>query len=133
MVVVTHFFNFRVWDCQNWHVERWTVQTGKVQSACWSSSGSFLLFATDQEPMIYGLTFAKSDIIFLSKADNTPNLAVPLFDVTRIDLDGVMVGGIIQTMDMDPKENYLAVLFQHSNCIAVFNVIKQPVLRLTAR
>lgn len=124
--------NFRVWDCKKWQVERWTVQTGRVQSACWATSGSFLLFATDREPTIYGLNFAKSDI-FLSKTDNTPNLAMPLFDLSRVDLDGMIVGGIIQTMDMDPKENYLAVLFQHSTCIAVFNVIKQPILRLTAR
>lgn len=124
--------NFRVWDCNTWHVERWTVQAGKVQSACWATSGSFLLFATDQEPIIYGLTFAKSDV-FLSKTDNIPNLATPLFDLSRVDLDGVVVGGIVQTMDIDPKENYLAILFQHSNCIAIFNVVKQPMLRLTAR
>lgn len=72
-------------------------------------------------------------MVFISKADTSPNLAVSLFDLTRVDLDGVIVGGIVQTMDIDPKENYLAVLFQHSNCIAVFNVIKEPVLRLTAR
>lgn len=123
----------RVWDCHRWLAERWTLQTGRIQSACWSTTGNFLLFATNLEPTIYGLTFTSSDTVFVSEKDNSPNLAAPLYDLNRVDLDGIIVGGAVQSMDIDPKDNHLAVMFHDSDCIAVFNVHKLPVLRLTAR
>lgn len=122
-----------VWNCHKWQGEKWVVQFGRVQTACWSQSGTHLFFATNLEPTIYALTFSKSSSIFVSEKDNSSNLAVPLFDLTRTDLDGVVVGGPVQTMDMDPTDSYLAVLFRDSNCIAIFNVQTSPSLRIMAK
>lgn len=106
--------------------------SGRVQAACWSNCGTNLLFATNTEPIIYGLTI-KSDQIFTSNVDTSINHAVPLFDLTKLDLEGTAVGGTVQCMETDPKGNHLAIFFKETNCIAVFNVAKMPVLQLIPR
>lgn len=122
-----------MWDCNTWQAERWNIIAGRVQAACWSPCGSVLIFATNEEPLIYGLSFLQSDLIFASKSNNSPNQAMPLFDLTKIDMDNVTVGGLVQNMVIDPKGKHLAVLFQDTNRIAVFNILLQPKLQLTAR
>lgn len=59
----------RVWDYRNWECERWTVLSGRVQSACWSNCGTTLLFATNTEPIIYGV-IVKSDLVFANDPGN---------------------------------------------------------------
>jgi aladin len=129
LLSVSNGLVFRIWDCQHWESDRWTVLSGRVQAACWSNCGTNLLFATNTEPIIYGLTI-KSDQIFTSNVDTSINHAVPLFDLTKLDLEGTAVGGTVQCMETDPKGNHLAIFFKETNCIAVFNVAKMPVLQL---
>lgn len=121
---------FRVFNCKNWHPERWTIQSGHVQAVCWSNSSDFLIFATTNEPILYGLTFQTADTVFVSHSETSANLSVPLYDLSRTDVDGIIVGGLVQTIDMDPKDKYLAVIFKDSNCVVIFNVGKQPYMQL---
>lgn len=54
---------FRVWStCNAWEAERWSVARGYVQSACWSPCGSFLLFVTSVESMLYRLQFHEEQV-----------------------------------------------------------------------
>ncbi|XP_044268590.1 aladin-like [Tribolium madens] len=128
LLSVSNGIVFRIWDCQHWENERWTVPSGRVQAACWTSCGTSLLFATNTEPVIYGLNI-KNDHVFTSNATSIDH-AVPLFDLSKIDLGGISVGGVVQAMEADPKGNHLAVFFKDTNCVAVFSVIKSPLLQL---
>lgn len=56
-----------------------------------------------------------------------------MVDVSKIDIDGVIVGGLIQCMESDPSGKYVAVLFQETDCVAIFRVIKQGGVQLIAR
>ncbi|XP_074030052.1 aladin [Leptinotarsa decemlineata] len=122
---------FRVWDCRNWECERWTVLSGRVQSACWSNCGNTLLFASNTEPIIYGVMI-KNDLVFKNDSDSSSNQALPLFETSKIEIDGVIVGGLVQCLESDPKGKHLAVLFQDTNLVAVFNIIRHPTLQLIA-
>ncbi|KRT78158.1 translation initiation factor eIF2A [Oryctes borbonicus] len=124
---------FRVWECQTWKAERWNVLTDRVQAASWSPCGSTLLFSTTQEPIIYALSFIKSDFIFAHDFSSSPNAAIPLYDVSKVDIEGIIIGGIIQNMDWDPAGNHLAVIFADTSYVAVFSVILDPVLQLNPR
>lgn len=106
---------------------------GRVKAAVWSPCGAILLFATTQEPIIYALSFIRSDFVFAKDSSNAPNAAIPLYDVSKVDIDGIIVGGIIQSMDWDPLGNHLAVIFADTQYVAVFNVIFDPMLQLSAR
>lgn len=105
---------------------------GRVQTACWTNCGTTLIFSTSAEPIIYAV-IVKTDLVFTSDSENSSNQAIPLFDVTKVDIDGVMVGGLIQSIESDPKGRHIAVLFQETDCIAVFNIVSQPGLQLIAR
>jgi len=52
---------------------------GRVQTACWSPSGSHLLFATEEEPLIYSLR--------LESNGSASSSAVPLVDVSEVVYD----------------------------------------------
>lgn len=123
----------RVWECRHWQAERWNVLSGRVQAACWSPSGSTVLFCTNTEPTIFGLTFFNSTSVFKSETVASPKEALPLVDLTKIDLNGAIVGGLVQNIICDPTGKLVAVLFQDTNYVAVFNVIFQPVLKLLPR
>lgn len=127
-----HILHFRVWDCRTWENERWTVLGSRVQTACWTNCGTTLVFATTVEPIIYAV-IVKNDLVFTSDSDSSSNQAIPLFDVTKIDIEGVMVGGLIQSMESDPKGRHIAVLFQETNCVAIFKIVRQPSLQIIAR
>lgn len=122
-------FFCRIWDCQHWESDRWTVLSGRVQAACWSNCGTSLLFATNTEPLIYGLTI-KAVEVFTKTDTSSMDKALPLFDLSRTDLNGTAVGGIVQSMETDPKGNHLAVSFKETNNITLFNVTTFPRLQL---
>lgn len=75
----------------------------------------------------------KNDLIFTSDSDSSATQAVPLMDISKVDIDGVIVGGLVQCMESDPKGKHVAVMFQETDCIAIFRVIRQPGLQLMAR
>lgn len=54
-------------------------------------------------------------------------------DVSKVDIDGVVIGGIVQSMESDPKGKHVAVLFYETDCIAICRVIRHPGLQLIAR
>lgn len=53
-----------------------------------------------------------------------------MFDLTKTELEGNMMGGLIQCMETDPKGKHLAVMFQDTSSIAVFSIVRQPNLQL---
>ncbi|KAF5291841.1 hypothetical protein FQA39_LY14178 [Lamprigera yunnana] len=122
---------FRVWECQTWKPERWNVLTGRIQACCWSPCGSVILFVTNTEPIIYALSFMQSEMVFANNLQNTPNQAIPVYDLSKGDIDDVVVGGIVINMEWDQKNNYVAILFRDTNYVAIFRICIRPVIKLT--
>ncbi|XP_033104095.1 aladin-like [Anneissia japonica] len=130
---------FRVWETKTWQCERWTHLNGRCQAACWSPDGRILLFATENEPIIYSLTFNKestTDAIGGSKA------AVVCADLSEstYEIDGdevIRVGGLVQDMTWSATGERLAVSFKpnenddnQTNLVALFNVRQKQLLEL---
>ncbi|XP_019763471.2 aladin [Dendroctonus ponderosae] len=120
---------FRVWDHRTWECDRWTVASGRVQSACWANCGHTVLFATSTDPVIYGL-IVKRDVIFASDVESSSIEAIPLFDVSKTDLFDLTVGGLVQSMEADPAGSHLAVVFQDTSAVTVFTIARQSALQL---
>ncbi|XP_053373470.1 aladin-like isoform X2 [Mercenaria mercenaria] len=130
---------FRVWETRTWNCEKWSTSTGPCKTACWSPKGNILLFATENHPVIYSLTFSevsdeKKPVIFGSQT------AMATVDLSETDLqigdsssvNSCRVGGLIQHMSWDSHGERLAVVFQ-GNCdyIAVFRTKLYPLLEVT--
>ncbi|XP_060560181.1 aladin-like [Ruditapes philippinarum] len=128
---------FRVWETRTWSCEKWSTSTGPCKTACWSPKGNILLFATENQPVIYSLTFSEV-------SDETKPViggsqtAMACADLSETDLQtadssNVKVGGLIQHMAWDSKGERLAVIFQ-GNCeyVAVFRTKLFPVLEITS-
>lgn len=62
--------SFRVWNCDNWTSDKWTIASGHVQSFQWSPCSKFLLFVTSEEPTLYVLGFA-DEVLFNEKDSAT--------------------------------------------------------------
>ncbi|CAH2011328.1 unnamed protein product [Acanthoscelides obtectus] len=121
---------FRIWDCRTWDCERWSLPSmGRIQSACWAADGSVLLFAAEGDTVLYGAVI-DCDIAFVSNGESLEKQACPLFDMSRVDVEGIPLGGPIRQIEADPKGRHVAVLFQDTDCIAVFGVVKRPQLAL---
>lgn len=120
---------FRVWKCQSWQSEKWTLLNGRVQTACWSDCGNFLFFATSTEPLIY-LLKVKDEFIFTSDNQSSNDQAIPIFDLTKMEINDVTIGGLVQSMVMDPKGQNLAVMFKNTNAVAVFYVAKKQIAEI---
>lgn len=107
---------FRVWETTKWSCEVWTKCTSRLKAACWSPDGRILLFATENEPIIYSLSFctAQDDRKAVIGGSHSAVAAVDLSEVTLQGEDGneVKVGGLVHTMAWDPTGERLAVLLQ---------------------
>ncbi|KAL0274599.1 UNVERIFIED_CONTAM: hypothetical protein PYX00_002694 [Menopon gallinae] len=121
---------FRVWKTEKWIPERWTVLSGRVQTACWSPCGSVVLFATTEEPVIYALPFDAFGSVFQS--DDLCN-ANPVVDLTPIEVDDMeeRIGGLVTSMCWDKRGHHLAVMFKESSVIAVFRTEIKSVFKIT--
>uniref|UniRef100_A0A1A9VZT6 Aladin seven-bladed propeller domain-containing protein n=1 Tax=Glossina brevipalpis TaxID=37001 RepID=A0A1A9VZT6_9MUSC len=110
---------FRIWYIENkWQPERWTIQNGYIQSACWSPCSNFLLFITSEDKVLYCLHFAE-EVVF--KSSSIQKWISLLADLTEIS-DGIHeLGGRPQTLAWDPKGLYLAITFRDTDCIAIFS------------
>lgn len=131
---------FRVWETTRWSCELWSKCTGRCKAACWSPDGSILLFATENEPIIYSLMFSttrddKCTVIGGSQS------AVASVDLSEVEIqtedgDSVRVGGLVQSMAWDPTGERLAVVLQDNKgnsqkCVALFRTKISPVLEIT--
>ncbi|TRY79931.1 hypothetical protein TCAL_07069 [Tigriopus californicus] len=98
-----------------------------VNTACWSPCGSFLLFSTNQEPLIYCLNF--------HPVGGSSAAAVPVADMSqiKIDVNGevINIGGPIQSMKWNSMGERLAVSFKNSDCIALYCTTLYPTLGLS--
>ncbi|KAK6629857.1 hypothetical protein RUM43_003678 [Polyplax serrata] len=121
---------FRVWKTEKWIPERWTVVSGRVQTACWSPCGSVILFATTEEPLIYALPFDAVGSVFQS--DDLSN-ANPVIDLTPIDasVNEGRIGGLVTSMCWDNTGHHLAVMFKESSVIAVFKTEIKTIFKIS--
>ncbi|WAQ93984.1 AAAS-like protein [Mya arenaria] len=112
----------------------WSPDESKA--ACWSPDGSVVLFSTENQPIIYSLTFAET-------TDDTSSViggsqtAVGCVDLSETELqneDGntVKLGGYIQQLAWDPLGERLAVMLEETcDYVAVFRTTQSPVLEIT--
>lgn len=109
---------FRVWNCDSWKSDRWTIASGHVQSFQWSPCARFLLFATSDDPILYSLGFADELMFNDSHQQVVPQQALPVVDLSKVALDHSEVGGIAQQLAWNGK--HLAITFKETNSIAIF-------------
>merc|ERR1719509_402125 len=67
---------FRVWSCQDWSPERWTVggAKGRVSAAAWSPRGDHVVFATTDESVLYAMSFSAG----------AGDAAIPVMDLASV-------------------------------------------------
>lgn len=109
---------FRVWNCESWKSDRWTVASGHVQSFQWSPCARFLLFATSDDSVLYSLGFADELLFNENKNQVAPQQALPVADLAKIAIDQNEVGGIVQQLAWNGR--YLAITFKDTNAVAIF-------------
>ena len=107
---------FRVWDCEKFKSDRWTIAGGHIQSFQWSPCAKFLLFVTSKDPVLYCLGFADEPLFSKSKEDI--HRALPVADLSKITTEHKESGGIAQQLTWNGK--YLAISFKETNTIATF-------------
>ncbi|XP_070494130.1 aladin-like [Chironomus tepperi] len=107
---------FRVWDCEKFKSDRWTISGGHIQSFQWSPCAKFLLFVTSKDPVLYCLGFADEPLF--NKSNEDIHRALPIADLSKVTIEHNESGGISQQLAWNGK--YLAVSFKESNQIAVF-------------
>lgn len=112
---------FRVWETKRWKFERWTVQSGRVQTASWGADGHLLVFATSEEPCLYSLTFFNNQTIFREEVGLPAVTAQRVLDLTATELpSGERFGGLVSMVAWDPTSRYLAVMFKSCDLIAIY-------------
>lgn len=120
---------FRIWKTNNWTMERWEIGNGTIQSLVWSPCSTFLLFVTTEEPFLYSLGFI-DDYVFANAPSSKQ--AMPVADLSKVEMDGIDIGGKAQALAMSPQGNLLAVSFKDTNAIAVFSLsIRKFLLNVT--
>ncbi|CAI9740507.1 aladin-like isoform X2 [Octopus vulgaris] len=129
---------FRVWQTKTWGCDKWTLPSGRCQTACWSPDGSTLLFATDTEPLVYAVTFSTNKEAGTVGGNRTAEvfLDLSLVSLTSSLDEDIKIGGCVQSLVWDPTGSRLALLFKESfgckkNLIAVFRTTKSPSLKAT--
>lgn len=132
----------RVWNTgqgKPWSAERWTVPNGRVAAACFGPHQTLLFASTEDPATLFSLPLRDNifDVPQGSTSNDDLKIAVPLIDLAKVvhpteDLDsGVIIGGKVVAMDWDPSGQYLAILFQDSSMVAVFNTKVSNTARLT--
>lgn len=109
---------FRVWNCETWKSDRWTIASGHVQSFQWSPCARFLLFVTSEDTILHSLGFADEMLFNESKNPVVPQQALPVVDLNKITIDNKDIGGIAQQLAWNGE--YLAITFKDTNAVAVF-------------
>lgn len=121
-----------MYESKRWTAERWQTMTGRIQSAVWSPCGSILLFVTVEETVLYALSFKTGSAIFTRDSNASPQVAVPVLDLSKIELPNQNVtGGLVQALEWDPKGRHLAILFRDTNYITIFTTTVCPALQLS--
>lgn len=109
---------FRVWNCETWKSDRWTISSGHVQSFQWSPCARFLLFVTSEDPIIYSLGFADELLFNENRSQVIPQQALPVADLSKISIDNSDIGGIAQQLAWNGHQ--LAITFKDTNAVAIF-------------
>lgn len=91
--------------------------------AAWSADNNHLVFATDDEPLLYSVSFVSST-----------DSALPVLDLSQVLVDSdseLLGGGLVQNIVWEPAGNRLAVSFRHTALVAVFSTRSGRTLSLT--
>lgn len=110
--------SFRVWNCEKFSSEKWTIASGIVKSFQWSPCAKFLLFVTSNDPVLYCLGLADEPIFNKSKMEVQPHRALPLADLSKVAIEQNECGGCAQQIAWNGR--FLAVSFKNTNTIAIF-------------
>lgn len=111
---------FRVWNCENWKADRWTIANGHVQSFQWSPCARFLLFVTSEDTNLYSLGFADELQFTESLNQVIPQQALPVADLGEIKIDNKLIGGVAQQLAWNYSGRQLAITFKETNSVAIF-------------
>lgn len=109
---------FRVWNCETWKSDRWTVSAGHVQSFQWSPCARFLLFVTSSDKLLYSLGFADQLLYNNQNQAVQPQQALPVADLSKISIEHTEVGGDTQQLAWNGR--YLAITFKDTSAVAIF-------------
>lgn len=129
---------FRVWESKTWSCEKWSLSSGRCQTACWSPDGNTLLFAMDTEPIVYAVNFSTSkdggEIVGSRSARIFLDLSMVIH--SSEDDEQIKIGGSIQCLAWDPTGSRLVVLFKEQvgckkNLLAVFRTTNTFALEAT--
>ncbi|XP_071102103.1 aladin-like [Haliotis cracherodii] len=130
---------FRVWETKTWSCETWSRLSSRCVAASWSSDGSILLFAMENDPIIYSIKFSAGQSYGGSDI-SVSNKAIAVTDVSEVDMqtatgDMVKIGGSVHAMEWDSTGERLAILFRgHDNkagsYVAVFKTVTHPVIEI---
>uniref|UniRef100_H2YW86 Aladin seven-bladed propeller domain-containing protein n=1 Tax=Ciona savignyi TaxID=51511 RepID=H2YW86_CIOSA len=126
--------SFRVFETSTWKNERWSKLSGRVQSACWSSDGTILLFALISDPRIYSLTFGNSKFTEKPVVDGSKHATVVLDLMSE---EAPHAENVIHSMVWDETGFRLAVMFDKSDPrhskVALFAISSNPVFSITMK
>lgn len=117
---------FRIWKMDTLSQSRWSIDRGTVQSACWTPCNNFMLFVTSEEPFLYCLGFVEEHL-FAQKSPPARQ-AIPIAELTKTELDGIEVGGLVQSVCMNLRGTLLAISFKETNLIAIFSLSRSKFL-----
>ena len=95
----------------------------RVSCVAWSPDCNHLVFATDDEPILYSVSF-------ISESDS----AVPVLDLSEVLVDSedeVIGGGLVQNIVWEPAGNRLALIFRSTSLVAIFSTRSGRTLSLT--
>ncbi|KAJ1354583.1 hypothetical protein KIN20_011567 [Parelaphostrongylus tenuis] len=139
----------RVYDRNTWREERWTGLAGRAVSAVWSSTGSYLLFSTENSHQLYSIAFTAKNEINEEGIVETRSIgdthAIPVFDLSAVEFDPseveiegavereiVTIGGKVQCITLSRDGQRLAISFaDNPNVVTLFIVDWLPVFRIT--
>lgn len=106
---------FRVWSCQDWSPERWSVggAKGRVSAAAWSPSGDHVVFSVTDETVLYAMSFTAG----------AGDAAIPVVDLSQLAVhDGqeeIIAGGLVQSLAWDATGQRIAVSFSSTPLVAL--------------
>ncbi|KAK7073222.1 hypothetical protein SK128_019097, partial [Halocaridina rubra] len=98
-------------------------------SAVWSSKGNLLLFVTQEEPLIFSISFIQGEGV------GGAQVASQVADLSKREIsvgadESVLVGGPVMQLAWDPRSKRLAVIFRDTEFIVLLHTNTQPSLHL---
>jgi len=133
LLTATPTSEFRVWNSgSDWSNEKWTNLVGRLKTSVWSPDGNTLLFATENDCVVYAVDFKTN----WESGGNKPNSvqtageARAVLDLSQLvveegDGDSSFQGGSIHQLEWDSSGERIAIGFRpqtgHAGLVAIFS------------